>query len=171
MPTEPRGPSRELVEIRFSSTLPLSYRDELERIVFFNRDQHRVADPLLAAVSHFGAPSIVQDGNSLRFSVPAFGPVQSLYALDENATPARLAGVVMFVRDRDSPDTMVVLHLAVHEDYAGDGPNAEHWVAPRLMSAVRNACLQIRGVAYLRVLYPSGRRIALPKANPAKPLP
>jgi len=74
MPTEPSGPERELVEIRFSSTLPLVYRDELERIVFFNPDQHRVADSLLAAVSHFGAPSIVQDGNSLRFSVPAFGP-------------------------------------------------------------------------------------------------
>jgi len=86
-------------------------------------------------------------------------------------TPAQLAGVVMFVRDRDRPDTMVVLHLAVHEDYAGAGPNANQWVAPRLMSAVRSVCLQIRGITYLRVLYPSGRRIALPKANRAKPLP
>ena len=150
-----------MVKLKFSSILPLEYRGELERIVFFNPEQGRVVDFLVASVRRYGLPSIVEDGPYLRFSVPAFRSIQSLYALDEIATPAQLAGVAMFVRERDNPDTMLLLHLAVHEDYTADGPKAHEWLAARLMSAIRGVCLQTRGITSLRVLYPREARFVL----------
>jgi hypothetical protein len=107
--------------------LPVAYRDELERIVFFNPEQGRVTASLLDSVRRYGVPSIVEDGSLLRFRVPAFGTIQSLFALDESEQPVRLAGVVMFVRE--TADTMRLLHVAIHEDYAGGGDRADAWVA------------------------------------------
>jgi hypothetical protein len=145
--------------IRFTSVLPVSYRDELERIVFFNPEQDRVTAPLLNAVRRYGVPSIVEDGGTLRFRVPAFGLIQSLYALDESEPPSRLAGVVMFVRE--SADTMLLLHLAIHEAYAIGGPFVQAWVTPRLLAAVRRTCLQTRGIRTMRMLYPHPAQIRL----------
>jgi hypothetical protein len=145
--------------ISFTSVLPVSYRDELERIVFFNPEQARVTAPLVDAVRRYGVPSIVEDEGTLRFRVPAFGRIQSLYALDEAEPPSRLAGVVMFVRE--SVDTMLLLHLAVHEAYAVGGPFDQAWVTPRLLAAVRRTCLQTRGLRTLRMLYPHQAQINL----------
>jgi hypothetical protein len=136
----------------FSSVLPLAYRDELERIVFFNPRQDRVSKAVVDSVHQFGVPSIVEDQGTLRFRVPAFGAVQTLYALDQDINPATLLGVAIFVRENRK--TVLVLHLAVHEDYAVGGPNEEDWVASRLLATVRSACRHIRGIKRLRLLYP-----------------
>ena len=148
--------------IRFTSVLPVSYRDELERVVFFNPNQDRVAVPLVDVVRRYGVPSIVEDGGTLRFRVPAFGLVQSLYALDETEQPLRLAGVAMFMRE--SADTMLLLHLAVHEAYAFGGAFVQAWVTPRLLAVVRRACLRVRGLETLRMLYPQEIQIRLQTA-------
>jgi len=145
--------------LRFSSTLPVSYRDELERIVFFNPEQGRVTSSLLDSVRRYGVPSIVEDGTFLRFRLPGFGTIQSLYALDENDQPVQLAGVVMFVRE--APDTMLLLHVAVHEDYAAGGTRADAWVTPQLLAAVRSACRRTRGITTLRLLYPHETKVHL----------
>ena len=139
--------------------LPVSYREELERIVFFNPEQGRVTTSLLDSVRRYGVPSIVEDGSFLRFSVPGFGTIQSLYALDESAQPVQLAGVVMFVRE--TADTMLLLHVAVHEDYAAGGVRADAWVTPQLMAAVRSACRRTHGITTLRMLYPRESQVRL----------
>jgi hypothetical protein len=149
--------------LQFSSILPVAYRDELERIVFFNPAQDRVTTPLLDSVHRYGVPSVVEDRGLLRFRVPAFGTIQSLYAFDESEPPARLVGVVMYVRE--SADTMLLLHLAVHEDYAGGGERADAWVTPRLMAAVRSACRRTRGITTLRMLYPREAKVRLEPAG------
>ena len=143
--------------------LTTAYRDELERIVFFNPEQERVTTSLLDSVKRYGVPRIVEDGTLLRFRIPAFGSIQSLYAFDEGELPARLVGVVMFVRE--TPDTMLLLHLAVHEDYTGAGDRADAWVTPRLMAAVRSACRQTRGITTLRMLYPHETQVRLEPAG------
>ena len=79
----------------------------------------------------------------------------------EHAGVVQLAGVAMFVRELDKPDTMLLLHLAVHEDYTADGLKANEWLAARLMSVVRRICLQTRGITSLRVLYPRETQFSL----------
>jgi hypothetical protein len=138
--------------LAFSSVLPLAYRDELERIVFFNPLQAKVARAIVDTVHQFGVPSILEEEGNLRFRVPAFGAVQTLYALDLTDEPASLVGVAIFVRE--SHDTMLVLHVAVHEDYALGGPKSDELVTSRLLTTVRSACQHIRGITRLRLLYP-----------------
>lgn len=150
---------RQVERLAFSSMLPIAYRDELERIVFFNPDQGRVANSIIDSVHRYGVPSIVEEKESLRFSVPAFGPVQALFALDPAEQPARLAGVVMFVRE--SLGTMLLLHMAVHEDYGTGGTHSDMWVTPRLLTAVRAACRRVRGITSMHVLYPHEREVRL----------
>lgn len=131
--------------------LPIAYRDELERIVFFNPEQDRVTKSIIDSVHRYGVPLIVEEEATLRFRVPAFGPVQTLYALDTDLQPARLAGVVMFMRA--SLDTLLLLHLAVHEDYGARGIHSGMWVTPRLLTTVRSACRRVRGITCMRLPY------------------
>lgn len=155
-----------MVKLRFSSVLPVSYRDELERIVFFNPQQSRFMTPLLAAVNRYGVPTIIEENGCLRLGVPAFESIQTLYALDDEvgATPL-LAGVAMFVRESD--DTMLVLHLAMHQDYTADGPKADEWVAARLMSTVRDISQRTRGINTIRLLYPREVRFEIGRRSAA----
>lgn len=137
--------------IRVSSLLPTSYRDELERIVFFNPEQGKVAKPVVTLVSRYGVPTIAEEADTLRFHLRGFRGIQSLFALDETETPATLAGVVMFVREDEQ--TMLLLHLAVHEQYTARGKYAQAHVALRLVGAVRSACARTKGIQRLRILY------------------
>jgi hypothetical protein len=143
--------------------LPIAYRDELERIVFFNPEQDRVTESIIDSVHRYGVPLIVEEEETLRFRVPAFGPVQTLYALDSEEQPARLAGVVMFFRE--SLDTVLFLHMAVHEDYGAEGVHSEMWVTPRLLTTVRNACRRVRGITCMRLLYPHEVQVKLERLS------
>ncbi len=146
-------------DIRISSILPVSYRDELERIVFFNPEQSKVATSLVAAVGRYGVPTISEETDCLRFHLRAFREIQSLFALDESETPAVLVGAVMFVREQK--DKMLLLHLAVHEKYSARGERAGAWVALRLVAAVRSACARTKGIDSLCILYPGERNIPI----------
>lgn len=154
------------LKLTFSSVLPPPYRDELERILFFNPQQGRFIEPLLAAVNSYGVPTIVEEPQRLRLAVPAFRAIQTLFALESAADQTLLAGVAAYVRETD--DTMLLLHLAVHQDYTADGVKADGWVAFRLMAAVRDICRRTRGIQVLRVLYPKQARYELARsARPA----
>ena len=139
-------------KIRVSSELPVSFRDELERIVFFNPEQRLVTVPLVASLHRYGIPSIVDDGVCLRFRVDSFGLLQTLYVLDETEIPTRLVGVAMFTRE--STSSIVILHIAVHEDYSLQGKWADVAVLLQLVDAIRWAALRTRGIRTLRALYP-----------------
>ena len=138
--------------IRVTSVLPVSFRDELERIVFFNPEQSLVTAPLVASIKRYGVPSIVEENGCLRFRVHAFGRLQTLYAFDDTDDPSRLVGVAMFIRDK--PSSLVVLHIAAHEEYTSQGPWADLAVVSQLLIAIRCIAAHTRGIRTLTVLYP-----------------
>ena len=152
-------------KVRVSSILPVSYREELERIVFFNREQGRVKAWLLDSVHRYGIPAIVEENGCLRFRVAAFGRLQSIYAFDDVSEPSQLAGVAMFVRD--APDSMVVLHLAVHEHYTSRGKWSEALAVVRLVDAIRSASERTHGIETLSILYPHEVRLRLHSSSVA----
>ena len=153
-------------KIRLTSVLAVAFRDELERIVFFNPEQSAVAAPLVESVHRYGVPEIVEEDDCLRFRVQAFGLLQTLYALDETESPAALVGVAMFTRDRQR--NLLVLHIAAHEDYTSQGKWAAVGVVGQLIAAVREAALRTSGIRTLRILYPHEIRFELRDA-PAAP--
>lgn len=146
-------------DIRISSCLPCSFREDLERIVFFNPGQGEITGTLVDQVRRQGVPVIVEDGDHLRFRVRAFGMLQTLYAIDSTCDPERLVGVAMFTRVRRK--TMVVLHLAVHESYSSRGEWSGEAVVAQLIAAIHELSLRTRGVRSLRILYPHEIRIDL----------
>lgn len=146
-------------KIRITSLLPRSYRDELERIVFFNPEQGLITGTLVDLVRRYGVPAIVEDGDHLRFRASAFGMLQTLYAMDSDEEPERLVGLAMFTRAKRGG--MLVLHLAVHEDYSSRGKWGGEAVVAQLFAAIRNLSLQTRGVQSLRILYPHDVRFDL----------
>jgi hypothetical protein len=153
-------------KIRLSSVLPPSSRDELEHIVFFNPEQNLVTAPLLSSVHRYGVPSILEKDGCLRFCVKAFGLLQTLYALDESEDGTRLAGVAMFTRPRRS--SIVIIHLAVHEDYTAKGRWASASVLGHLLAAIRLAGLCTRGVRTLRIPYPHEVDLRLRAREPTR---
>jgi len=147
--------------IRMSSTLPITYRPELERIVFFNPEQGQVTAALVASVRRYGVPEAVEIEACLRFKVRAFGEVQTLFAFDDTEDVPHLAGMVMFTRE--SHKSMLLLHLAIHEHYTARGFHARAGVTARLLAAVRRLSLRVRGVQSLRMIYPHSVTVALRK--------
>lgn len=145
--------------IRISSLLGASFRDELERIVFFNHEQNLITGRLVDLVHRYGVPEIVNEGDRLRFRLSALGTLQTLYALDATEEPERLVGVAMYTRLRRT--SIVVVHLAAHEDYTSRGKWSGEAVVAQLISAIRALALRTHGVKTLRVLYPHEIRFEL----------
>jgi hypothetical protein len=149
-------------EIRISSLLRTSFRDELERIVFFNPEQGLVTGRLVDLVHRYGVPEIVDETGCLRFRLSALGMLQTLYALDgtDAAEEAEhLVGVAMFTRLRRT--SIVVVHIAVHEDYTSRGKWRGEAVVAQLITAIRTLASRTRGVKTLRILYPHEIRFEL----------
>ena len=95
----------------------------------------------------------------LRFKVRAFGEVQSLFAFDDMEDVPRLTGVVMFTRE--STQSMLLLHLAIHQNYTYRGANANSGVTAQLLNTVCKLSLRVRGVETLRMLYPHKTQLVL----------
>lgn len=145
--------------IRLSSVLDGSFRDELERIVFFNPEQDLITGTLVELVRRYGVPELVHEEGVLRFRLRGLGMLQTLYALDGTDGPEHLVGVAMFTRLRRR--SLVVVHLAIHEDYTSRGKWRGEAVVAQLIAAIRRAALRTRGVKSLRVLYPHEIRFDL----------
>ena len=127
--------------------------------MFFNPRQDQVTVPLVASLRRYGVPETVETNQCLRFKVGAFGEVQSLFAFDDAERVPRLAGVVMFTRE--STQSMLLLHLAIHESYTHGGMHASAGVTAQLLTTVRRLSLRIRGVETLRMLYPRETQLFL----------
>jgi hypothetical protein len=91
--------------------------------------------------------------------VTAFGLLQTLYAFDETDQANRLVGVAMFTRE--SRSSLVILHLAAHEDYTSQGKWADGSVVAHLVDAIRVASLRTHGIRTLRILYPHEIRLTV----------
>ena len=80
--------------ITFASKVAIEHREALERLLFFNGCQQRVARGIVDVIDRFGPPEIVVDGEGLRVQVSELSSgVQSLFALDANTgRPSRTRG-------------------------------------------------------------------------------
>lgn len=146
--------------VRFSSVLPKAYREKLERLVFFNEQQHKIESALLRALERYGTPKVtVDDGGHLRFTVRAFPAAQSLYAFDDATDPPTLAAAAIYSREGD--DTLVLLFLAIHEAYAAGGEHAGEGLGAQLIEVVRANAARTKGVQWLRLLVPKDMRISV----------
>ncbi len=65
------------------SRIAAEHRSSLERLLFFNGCQDRVAQGIVDAIDKFGPPEISEDEGWLRVKVAGLTDVQSLFVVDD----------------------------------------------------------------------------------------
>jgi hypothetical protein len=139
--------------IEFASRIVRHRRHALERLLFFNGCQQRVARDIVDVIDRYGPPEIFDDGEGLRVRVASLPDVQCLFAI-ESATQ-RPIGVAIYMRA--DLEHVTVLHLGVSEDYCAGGINESTNVPLRLVREVRRTSRRIKGVRRLEVAYSAQR--------------
>lgn len=133
------------------SALPLTYRDELERLFFFNRKQRRIASRITQSVVEYGKPVLVEKLNEIILCVPTNPAVQTVYILDGDPPEAALLGVLLYART--SFERVTVLHVAFHEHcsrlFKQEGINVPLMAISRLLDGFK----RIQGLQELTIFY------------------
>ena len=143
---------KEDITIHFRSKIKTDLRERLERIFFFNWNQSRYAARITQSVKEYSKPVIEEEGKgeiALVFKDRSIG--QTLHIFDSDSDDAALIGVVMY--ERDSPEQITIIHLALHETckeiFKKEKMNVAGVVIEELFSLFR----KIKGVERVRIYY------------------
>lgn len=143
--------------LRFTSVLERAHRRELEKLLFQHPQQGRFRDTILESIERFGVPRVVELNRRLRIKLSGQVEVQTIYALMEGALRSDLAAVVVY--SRNAEDELVVMHLAVENDYTTRGPRADQMVTYAIIDELCRIARHIKGVCGVRLAYARGQSI------------
>jgi hypothetical protein len=139
--------------VTFTSRIALNQRHALERLLFFNGCQDRVAQKIVDAIDQYGPPEILDDGEYLRVRVAGLPDVQSLFAVEPGTE--RPIGVAIYVRA--DLEHLTVLHIGLSEEYCAGGSREGIKLLLRLMKEIRRSSRRMKGVRRVQVLYGTQR--------------
>ena len=147
--------------IVITSKLAIEQHPALEKLLFFNANQHRVRSGIEQSIAIYGAPEIYEQEDSLHIRVGDLGGVQTLFAVSAEGRPVGIAVFARLARER-----FVVLHLGVEpKPRAGDGNTA---VLLRLMHEIRAAARRSSGTARIELVYRERHAVQLPVSGAAR---
>jgi hypothetical protein len=135
--------------VRYMSRIAALHRSSLERLLFFNGCQDRVAQGIMDAIDKFGPPEIHEDEGWLRVKVAGLSDVQSLFVVDEES--GKPIGVAVYTR----PDLehITVLHIGLGEEYCAGGKREGLNLLLRLMQEIRRSAKRVKGFRRMSVHY------------------
>lgn len=160
------SPERAARDLQVSSQVEPRWHPLLERLLFFNDQQHAVRARVAAAIEQYGALRIIEDGGSLRLRLERLPDAQSLFCLLPDGRPV---GCVVY--SRDAADRFLVLHVAVEPAFSARGQYSDGDVLLRMIGAVRAAARRTRGVERVDLLYAAGRMRSLKVRPPTAGAP
>lgn len=102
------------IDIFFKSKIDLSYKEELDRLFFFNGNQRKYEEVVEQSIDDYPMPILKEYSNKVAIVFKENGIGQTLHIMDSNRSDAELIGVVMYVRD--SVDTITIVHMVLHEE-------------------------------------------------------
>jgi len=145
---------KEDIILHFRSSIDASYRDELERIFFFNWNQSRYAARITQSVKEYAKPVIVdleeEKGKiALLFTDRTIG--QTLHIFDGDGENANLIGVAMY--ERDTEERITIVHLALHEQCKQIFKDERMNVASIVLEELFSLFQKIKGVQRVRIYY------------------
>ena len=141
--------------IQFTSVLGSEYRRQLERLLFFNPQQHRARAAILEAIEGHGVPQVVLEDGRLRVKLDSGCEVQTLFAVDHRGLNSKLAGVMVYTRS--DLDTLLLLHIAVAEDHLLRGRFGEERLVERFVGQLREIAARVNGVRTVRLVLGRGK--------------
>ena len=102
------------VTLAFKSNLALDYKDNLDRIFFFNHNQYKYIDRINKSIDEFSMPVLKEEEDRVSITFREEWMGQTLHILDGIATNSELVGVIMYTRkDRE---TITIVHFVLHEE-------------------------------------------------------
>ncbi len=143
-------------ELAVTSQVDARWHGVLERLLFFNDQQHTVRARVAAAIEEYGALQILEERGTLRLRLERLPDAQTLYCVLSDGRP-----VGCIVYSRDAADRFLVLHVAVEPAFSARGQLADGDVLLRMVGAVRAAARRTRGVQRVDLLYAAGRMRSL----------
>ena len=135
----------------YTSILKPEYHQELEQLLFFNLAQHVAHSAIEDSIEMFGEPFVDNDGGRLRVNVKKLNEVQTFFTFDGD----KLAGVLIY--SRVTYERIVVIHIAVHEDYSSSGQLAHKKLVLRMSQQLRKCVRKIKGIEFIRMMYGNNR--------------
>jgi hypothetical protein len=148
-----------MLDISFTSSLPESYRGELERLMFFHPHQPFLSSSIESSIDSYGLPRIEAAEGNLVIHVSDLEGVQSLFALAPGGEQPELIGLMIFTRI--SAETIVLLHMVVRDDYSSIGEHANAMAGVRMLDRLRRIAASLRGVRSIRILYGKGAELTV----------
>lgn len=149
--------------IRFTSQLPVDRRAELEELLFFNANQGVYRDAVIQSIDEFGEPRLKSHKGLLRIHTTRLGEVQALYGLmgdpDERLVVAAIFALT-------AGDTITLIHIGVHPDFAVSGSNAGQMVTIKTVQEIARAASAIKNVK--QVVMPYGNSESVTVALPVR---
>ena len=153
-----------MTRIEFTSNLPLGLATDLEELLFFNPRQYKVRTNVLQINERYGAPRVEVIDDRVFVALDASPQPQTLYMLAISDEQETLVGVMVYLREND---TLSLLHVAVHEDWAGMRPHHGPPVLIRMVDQLRHVGCRIRGIQSITV-FPgtvAERRLSVNEGN------
>lgn len=151
---------KEDVKIHFKSSLDSGYRDELDSLFYFNRNQSRYVDRINSSIEEYSKPIVVQENGEVSLVFKDRDMGQTLHILDGDYEGASLIGVLMYVRD--SEERITIVHMALHEEckriLKEDGVNIVGIVLDEVLTIFK----KMKGIKKVRIYY-INREFALNK--------
>jgi hypothetical protein len=94
----------------------------------------------------------------LRIQTGSINDVQNLFAFDSETEDANLIGFILYFRP--TLKKILVLHIAVSEDYTFDGKFSNQTLTIHLINKVKEIAYKIRGIESVDIAY--GRDLTIP---------
>jgi hypothetical protein len=151
--------------IEFKSHVAVNQRAALERLLYFNACQERVALGIAEAVENFGTPEIAAVGaDRLRVMLSEVEDAQALFAVEQET--GRPVGIALYVRS--DLENVTVLHLSIAAEYASGGVRFDEQLLLKLLRELRRSTRRMKGVRHLELFYARARTPAMRWRNLAK---
>lgn len=145
-PREDTEAATGIASIKFSSWVPAAMRPSVERLFFFNPQQHSLKSRIRDTVVETGTPYIVEDSGRVQLAV-ASGRLQCLFA---RSSGGDLLGIALY--DRPGADRLRICHLVVEPEHCGSG-EVEKGLTFAVVEKVRLIGRSISGVELIQLPY------------------
>lgn len=151
-------------DILFSSILDCEYQESLDKLLFFNGNQDIVSDGVSYAIEHYGVPRVSTVNKRMWVTFDSGVEAQTLYVLEQSGERPELVGVVVYTREDDE---LVVLFVAVHEDYARHGKKRERMLFLGILAELQEIACHVKGISSIKLFLKrhAPTRISVPKSN------
>ncbi len=140
--------------IGFTSVLDDAYLEELEKLLFFNPQQNKILTGINESIADYGVPNIYVDRGRLRVGIENLPGAQTIFALEDGAGEPSLVGVMVY--SRVDLENLVLLHIAVREEYSRFGARSDVGLVNKMMSQLRAIARKLNGVRSIHLKYSKG---------------